>query len=105
MVCRHDFLYFAVSAETDRIYLDAGADCLINDPGMQRRIRISKTGSRSTVVWNPWIEKSERMGDMGKKGYRGMVCVESTNAADDVVSLSPGSEHQLSVCYQVEALS
>jgi preprotein translocase subunit YajC len=32
------------SAETDRIYLDASADCLINDPGMQRRIRINKRG-------------------------------------------------------------
>lgn len=93
------------AAETDRIYLDATSDCLINDPGMQRRIRISKKGSRSTVVWNPWIEKSERMGDMGRNGYRGMVCVESTNAADDVVNLLPGAEHRLAVCYRLEPLS
>jgi D-hexose-6-phosphate mutarotase len=90
------------NAETDRIYLDASADCLIDDPGMQRRIRISKRGSRSTVVWNPWIEKAERMGDMGENGYLNMVCVESTNAADDVVTIAPGDEHRLWVSYQVE---
>jgi len=92
------------SAETDRIYLDASADCLINDPGMQRRIRINKRGSRSTVVWNPWIDKAERMGDMGENGYLNMVCVESTNAADDVVTIAPGDEHHLWVNYQVESL-
>jgi len=92
------------SAETDRIYLDARADCLINDAGMQRRIRIGKLGSRSTVVWNPWTEKAERMGDMGENGYLNMVCVESTNAADDVVTIAPGDEHHLRVSYQVEPL-
>ncbi|MEA3242914.1 MAG: hypothetical protein U9Q19_05665 [Pseudomonadota bacterium] len=57
------------NAETDRIYLDATTDCLINDTGKQRRIRIGKRGSRSTVVWNPWIDKAGRMGDMGEDGY------------------------------------
>ena len=84
--------------------LDASADCLINDPGMQRRIRINKRGSRSTVVWNPWTEKAERMGDMGENAYMNMVCVESTNAADDVVTIAPGDEHHLWVSYQVESL-
>jgi D-hexose-6-phosphate mutarotase len=93
------------NAETDRIYLDASADCLINDPGMQRRIRIGKSGSRSTVVWNPWSDKAERMGDMGENGYLNMVCVESTNAADDMVTIAPGDEHHLWVSYQVELLA
>jgi len=93
------------NAETDRVYLDTTADCLINDVGMQRRIRIGKRGSRSTVVWNPWIDKAERMGDMGKDGYLNMVCVESTNAADDVVTIAPGDEHHLWVSYQVEPLT
>lgn len=92
------------NAETDRIYLDKGGDCLINDPGMRRRIRIGKSGSRSTVVWNPWIEKAERMGDMGDNGYLNMVCVETTKAADDVLTLSPGDEHHLRVSYQLESL-
>lgn len=88
--------------ETDRIFLDTVGDCVIEDPGLQRGIRIRKRGSDSTVVWNPWIEKSEKMGDLGKDGYLGMVCVESTNAADDVVTIAPGNEHHLWVSYSVE---
>jgi glucose-6-phosphate 1-epimerase len=37
--------------ETDRIYVNTMADCVIDDPAQQRSIRISKTGSSSTVVW------------------------------------------------------
>ncbi len=92
-----------ISAETDRIYLESSVDCLIDDPGFQRRIRIRKRGSRSTVVWNPWIEKSVKMGDFGENGYLNMVCVESTNAADDVVTIAPGGEHHLWVRYEVES--
>ena len=92
-----------INAEIDRIYLDAGDDCIIKDLEFMRSIRISKTGSKSTVVWNPWIEKSIRMGDMGEDGYKNMVCVETTNATEDVVSIAPGEEHQMSVCYQLES--
>lgn len=92
------------SSEVDRIYLDSRDDCLIRDPGLGRRIRISKQGSDSTVVWNPWADKAARMGDLGKDGYLRMVCVESANAADNVVSLTPGAQHRLWVRYSVEAL-
>jgi glucose-6-phosphate 1-epimerase len=93
-----------IAGEVDRIYLDSTADCLIDDPRRRRRIRVSKRGSRSTVVWNPWIEKAAKMGDLGADGYLRMVCVESTNAADDVVTIAPGGEHRLCVRYGVEQL-
>jgi D-hexose-6-phosphate mutarotase len=93
-----------VSEETDRIYLDTTADCLINDPGMGRRIRIGKRGSRATVVWNPWIDKSRRMGDMGERDYLNMLCVESANAADNLVTVAAGGMHQLCTSYQLESL-
>ena len=93
-----------IGAETDRIYLDSSADCLIEDPGLKRRIRIAKRGSRTTVVWNPWIEKAVKMGDFGDDGYLHMLCVESANCADDVVSLPPQGEHHLWVRYSVERL-
>lgn len=41
------------SAETDRIYLNTEAECVINDPRLKRRIHVAKSGSRSTVAWNP----------------------------------------------------
>jgi glucose-6-phosphate 1-epimerase len=90
--------------ETDRVYLDTVAACLIEDPVLNRRIRVSKHGSRSTVVWNPWREKAAKMGDLGGDGYLHMVCVESANAADNRVTIVAGEEHRLGVSYAVESL-
>ena len=91
-----------VSGEVDRIYLDSVTDCIIDDPISNRRIRIAKSGSRSTVVWNPWIEKAAKMGDLGDDGYLKMICVESGNAAENIVQVAPGAEHRLEVKYSVE---
>jgi dihydroxy-acid dehydratase len=94
--------------EVDRVYVDTPADCVIVDAGLKRRIRIAKTGSQSTIVWTPWTEKAEKMGDMGKgksgAGWREMVCVESANAMDNVVTVAPGETHTLAVTYSVEPL-
>ena len=90
------------ATEVDRVYVDTQADCTICDPGLSRQIRISKSGSDSTVVWNPWIEKAEQMGDLGDNGYLNMVCVESANAGQNSVTLPAGAEHRLKVCYSVE---
>lgn len=90
------------ASEVDRVYIDTEGDCVIRDPNMGRQIRIRKTGSRSTVVWNPWIDKAIQMGDMGKNGYLKMVCVESANAAKNSVYIPAGEEHRLTVNYSVE---
>ncbi len=91
-----------ISGETDRIYLKTDNDYSIVDPGLNRTIKISKSGSNSTVVWNPWQATAEKMGDLGKNGYLRMVCVETANAADDFVLLEPGQSHSLTVNYQLE---
>lgn len=93
-----------IESEVDRVYLDSSADCLIEDRGLKRIIRIAKQGSLSTVVWNPWTEKADKMGDFGQEGHRGMVCVESANAFGNTVSVAPGETHRLVVTYSVEAL-
>ena len=93
------------TGETDRIYLNSTADCIIEDSAMERRICISKRNSASTIVWNPWNEKAEQMGDLGERSYLGMVCVESANAADDVVTIPAGGEHRLYVRYDIEPLA
>lgn len=94
----------SIYQEVDRIYVPSAATCVIEDIGWDRRIHIAKQNSQATIVWNPWIEKAEKLGDLGFEGYRKMLCVESANAADDVVSLPPQQEHHLWVRYSVEAL-
>ncbi len=85
----------SIDGETDRIYLDTTGACVIEDIGWQRRIDIAKTGSRTTVVWNPWVDKAAAMKDFGDDEYQTMVCVETANAHPDVVRLAPGESHTL----------
>jgi glucose-6-phosphate 1-epimerase len=91
--------------EVDRIFLDVGPECLIEDTALQRRIRLVQSGSRATVVWNPWREKAERLGDMGEEGYRSMICVETANAADFIVTVPPDGEHRIKAVMAAEKLS
>jgi glucose-6-phosphate 1-epimerase len=93
-----------IAAEVDRVYTDTTAECAIEDPGLRRRIRIAKEGSRTTVVWNPWIEKSRRMPDFGDEEYHGMLCVETANAGKDVIALEPGESHSLCATITAERL-
>lgn len=65
-----------IDREIDRMFYSCGSTILI-DSGYNRLIYIDKFGSDSTVVWNPWINKSKRMPDFGDKEYRTMVCVEA----------------------------
>ncbi len=93
-----------IHGEIDRLYLDTISDCVIEDPVLKRRIRVHKQGSSATVVWNPWAEKSRKLGDMGESAYRKMVCVESANAFTSVLRLAPGALHRLVAVYATEPL-
>jgi D-hexose-6-phosphate mutarotase len=89
--------------ETDRVYINTAAECVIEDDKLKRRIHVAKSGSHSTVVWTPWTEKATKMGDMGQPdGWREMVCVESVNAIDNVVNIAAGTRHTLIVEYRAE---
>jgi glucose-6-phosphate 1-epimerase len=85
------------SGETDRIYQNTAAAVEIHDPVLRRIIHIRKSGSQSTVVWNPWIAKSQRMPDFGDGEYPHMVCVESGNVKENAVVLKPGETSILKV--------
>ncbi len=81
--------------EVDRIYLQTG-NAEIRDSQANRTIQVESTGSNSTVIWNPWIDKAQRMGDFPDEGYQQMVCVETANAADDRRTLDAKASHTLS---------
>lgn len=76
--------------ETDRIYHGPVSKIIIDDPGHQRQIRLLPRNSQSTVVWNPWIVKSQRMSDFGDDEYLRMCCVETANVGSDRMHILPG---------------
>ncbi|NDP37986.1 MAG: D-hexose-6-phosphate mutarotase [Rhodoferax sp.] len=84
------------TGETDRIYINTTADCRIEDRAWQRTLQIAKTGSTSTVVWNPWREREKALPDMAAGEYLGMLCVETCNAGPDQITVAPGHAHTLS---------
>ena len=92
------------SDRLDRVYLNTPSECMVRDPGLERCIKITKTGSLSTVVWNPWLETATKIKDLGAEHWREMVCVESANALDNAVQLSAGQQHEISVIYIVETI-
>jgi D-hexose-6-phosphate mutarotase len=92
------------AGETDRVYVNTEGECVIEDPRLKRRIAVAKSGSASTVVWTPWAEKADKMGDFGPDGWRAMVCVESANALENAVTVKAGGRHTLAVEYRAESL-
>ncbi|QOV88252.1 D-hexose-6-phosphate mutarotase [Humisphaera borealis] len=92
---------FGITGETDRVYLNTPDTVVVTDPAGSssrgpRMIAVSKQGSASTVVWNPWIAKAAAMADFGDDEWPGMLCIETANAADNALSLEPGQSHTMS---------
>jgi glucose-6-phosphate 1-epimerase len=94
-----------ISSEVDRIYLNTVAAIEIHDPRLGRRIRIEKQGSNSTVVWNPWIARSQQMPDFANDEYQRMVCVETGNVASNEITLPPGRSSTLTTRISVLPLA
>lgn len=92
------------TGETDRIYLAPSHRQSIVDPAWGRRICLQTSGSNSAVVWNPWIEKTARFSDMAADGWQRMLCIETANVLDDIVTLQAGESHTMSVSIWGEKL-
>jgi len=86
-----------ISSEFDRTYQNTTAAVEIRDRSFLRTILVEKEGSRSTVVWNPWIEKSKALGEFEKGAYRGMICVESGCIGAYATHLNPGAHSVMKV--------
>lgn len=90
------------SGETDRIYLDTPAQLSILDHAWQRRIQLHSSGSNSAVLWNPWIDKAQRLSQFASDAWQGMLCIEHANVMDDIRVLSAGQQHQLNLSLWAE---
>ncbi|MEO0456445.1 MAG: D-hexose-6-phosphate mutarotase [Cyanobacteria bacterium P01_A01_bin.114] len=91
-----------ISEEVDRIYTLVKPELVIDDPALSRHIRITTEGSHTTIVWNPWKEISAKMADLEEQDYQRFICVETANAADEVIKVSPGSQYRMKVTYAIE---
>ena len=83
-----------LAGEIDRVYLDTTTTCAVDDPRLQRRVRIAKNGSQATVLWNPGSVKGVAVADIGD-AWRRFVCVETANCGPHVVHLAPGTRHAM----------
>jgi glucose-6-phosphate 1-epimerase len=94
-----------ITGPTDRVYLDTAATCTLNDHAGKRRIVVAKTGSTTTVVWNPWEEGAAKLADMDPTEWHEFVAIETVNAAVDSITLAPGATHTMQARVSVEELS
>jgi glucose-6-phosphate 1-epimerase len=80
----------------DSVYLGATAPCRILEPG-KPTLRIEKSGSRTTVVWNPGSKTPDTVPPSP------FVCVEPMNCFEHAIELPPGAEHILTARYVWES--
>ncbi len=90
------------AGECDRIYLDVQPELVIDDQALNRKIKVTATNSKTAIVWNPGAEISAKMADLGDQDYENFVCVETANAADEVIEVGAGGEYILTAQYAVE---
>lgn len=88
-----------IKSETDRIYTTDGSDIVLHDNTLRRKIRIECEGSKTAVVWNPWIRVCEQKADLAAEDYKKMVCIETANAGNKIIILHNGESHTIKAVY------
>lgn len=87
-----------IVSETDRVYLNTQATCVIDDG---RKIVVGKSGSNTTVVWNPWIAKAAALPDLADDEWKQLICVETVNAGVNALTIAPGSSHTMTATVRI----
>ena len=91
-----------MTGQTDRVYVNTKSTCVVDDPAGERKIRIAKDNSNSTVVWNPWDEKIKTMADLDPADWTRYMCVETCNVRDGALELPAGETHRMSATISVQ---
>ena len=93
-----------ITGETDAVFAHRG-EVRVLDPALGRTLVVSKEGSDSTVVWNPWQDKAVGMSDFADDEWQRMLCVEAGNVMGSPVRLAAGESHVLVQSIEVEPLA
>ena len=91
-----------IAKETDQVHVNTTATVEVTDAAQNRTIVIEKSGSQTTVVWNPWIEKNKTLADMPPDDWQHMLCIETVNAAGNAVQLPAGEVHKMRAAISVK---
>ena len=87
---------------SDRVYLNTESTCVLHDTGGKRRVTIAKTGSNTTVIWNPWESGAAKLPDLDPTEWHEYIAVETANAAVNAITLAQGATHVMQVHVTVE---
>lgn len=82
-----------INEEVDRIYLGE-IDYRLHDG--RHNLTLS-SNSASSVVWNPWVNKSKTLSQFPHHAYQNMLCIENGNILNDIVRLEKNKRHCLSM--------
>jgi glucose-6-phosphate 1-epimerase len=94
-----------VASQTDDAFMNTENTLDLLDPKMDRRLRLQKAKSTTTVVWNPWQEGARRLQDLGEREWMQFLCLEASNIMGAAVTLAPGQEHTMTAVLRVAGFS
>jgi D-hexose-6-phosphate mutarotase len=80
----------AITALTDRIYLDVPAVQVLKVATGNVKIH---SDAKCAVVWNCWTN-DKNMADIGEGNHASYICVERGDVADHAITLPPGGKHR-----------
>jgi glucose-6-phosphate 1-epimerase len=83
---------FNFNREIDWVVQDQGEPVGFTGVG-KHAIKLTRMGSRSLVVWNPWIAKSKTLSHFHAQEYLKMFCVETANTSEDSRLVKPNENH------------
>lgn len=83
---------FRFNQEIDWVLREPGQPVGLTGLG-HANIKLTRLGSRSLVIWNPWIAKSKKLSHFLAEEYRSMFCVETANVSEDSRLIKPKQNH------------
>lgn len=85
---------FKFDQEVDSVVQDQGQPISVSGLG-HSNFSMSRQGSRSLVLWNPWIETAKGLSNFNDLEYKNMFCAEACNALEDSRLVKPNTSHVL----------
>ncbi|MBE6445583.1 MAG: hypothetical protein E7019_06025 [Alphaproteobacteria bacterium] len=89
-----------INKEFDAAFINHTGEVELIDPILKRVVVLNKSGSKSTVVWNP----NKDLAEMSKGQYKKFICVEPANQGDLFVALPPKEKHVMMMEVKVKTL-